>query len=56
VTEYVVILQASRHGSPDHTTRDVIEADSFEEAEQKAIAAWRDANPRYSYSPLLTTL
>jgi hypothetical protein len=52
--EFIVILRVSLHGSPAHSTRDVIEADSCEEAGQKAIAAWRNAEPRFSYAPLLT--
>jgi hypothetical protein len=38
VPEYVVILQASLNGSPVYSTRDVIQADSCDEAEQKTIA------------------
>jgi hypothetical protein len=52
---FTVILQAHLNGSPSHTTRDVIDADSCEAAEAVAIAAWRDADPRFVYSPLLTT-
>jgi integrase len=36
--EYLVILQATLHGSPSHTTRDVIDADTCADAEAKAIA------------------
>jgi hypothetical protein len=54
MTRYVVILQASLHGSPAHTTHDAIEAESCEEAEEKALAGWREAEPRYTYGPLLT--
>jgi hypothetical protein len=53
--EYVIILQASLNGAPSHSTHDVIEADSCEEAEQKTIAAWQKAEQRFSYAPLLTT-
>jgi hypothetical protein len=55
VPEFVVILRASRGGSPAFTTEDVIEADSCEQAERKAISAWQDVEPSYTFTPLLTT-
>jgi hypothetical protein len=55
VTPFLVILQANLNGSPSHTTRDVIDADTCADAEAQALAAWREADPRFTYSPLLTT-
>jgi hypothetical protein len=55
-TLYVVVLDAQLHGLSAFSTEDVIEADSPEQAEQRAIAAWRELEPRYTYTPLLTTV
>jgi hypothetical protein len=51
---FVVVLDAQLHGSSVMSTRDVIEADTPEQAEQRAIAAWRALEPRYTYTPLFT--
>jgi hypothetical protein len=54
VTSYVVTLQVILHGCSVGSTEDVIEATSAAEAEEQAIAAWSEAEPRYEYRPLLT--
>jgi hypothetical protein len=51
---FVVILDASLNGSSFCTTEDVIEAESAERAEAKAIAAWCELEPRLTFRPLLT--
>jgi hypothetical protein len=51
---YLVILEARLNGSPSHTTHDLIDADTCDDAEAFAIAAWREADPTFTYSPLLT--
>jgi hypothetical protein len=51
---FTVILQAHLYGSPSHTTRDVIGADTCADAEARALAAWCAADPVFTYSPLLT--
>jgi hypothetical protein len=51
---FEVMLEARLHGAPSHLTRDVIEGAHAEAAEVSAIAAWRKADPRYTYAPLLT--
>jgi hypothetical protein len=53
---FVVVLDAQLHGSSAFSTEDVIEADSPEQAEQRAIAAWRELEPRYSFTPLFITV
>ena len=54
LTTFTVILQAALNGSPSHTTRDAIDAGTCGDAEAKAVAAWRTADPTFTYSPLLT--
>jgi hypothetical protein len=43
---FTLILEAQLNGSVAHTTCDVIDADSCDDAEALAIAAWREAEPR----------
>jgi hypothetical protein len=54
VTQYVATLQVILHGCSVGSTEEVVEASSPAEAEEQAIAAWREAEPRYEYRPLLT--
>ena len=42
---FTLILEARLNGSVAHTTCDVIDADSCDDAEALAIAAWREAEP-----------
>jgi hypothetical protein len=56
LTRYEVRLEVRFNGSPWSSTRDVVEADTAEQAEADAIAAWEaaEADPRFSYRPLIT--
>ena len=53
---FVVILDATLHGSSVMTTEDVIEAASATEAEAKAIEQWKRAEPGFTFRPLFTQL
>jgi hypothetical protein len=54
MTRFEVVLEAVIDGSAAGTTRDVIEAGDSAEAEAKAIAAWEQVDPRFTFRPLLT--
>ena len=51
---YTVILNVSQNGAAVGSTNDVIEAESADEAERKAIEAWKVARPACSFTPLFT--
>ena len=54
MTAYTVILVNVYAGASAGSTEDVFDADTTGEAEVLAIAAWEQADPRYTYRPLLT--
>jgi hypothetical protein len=51
---FVVILERTRAGQPVGTTRDIVEADTVEDAIRLAVEAWdaRDPHGRYRYQEL----
>lgn len=49
---YIVYLEWRLGGSAAGSTRDEIEAETSDAAVEAAIAAWRKADPRYTYAPL----
>jgi hypothetical protein len=51
---YVVILDATLHGSSVMSTEDTVEAASAEEAEAEAIHQWSQAEPKLRFIPLYT--
>lgn len=51
---YTVILDVRLNGDSFGTTEDQFEADSAEQAEQRAIEAWRAVRPDRTFHPLLT--
>jgi hypothetical protein len=51
---FKVVLDRHVNNASYGTTEDVVEADSAYEAEEQAIAAWRELDPRFSYRALLT--
>jgi hypothetical protein len=53
---FVVVLDAQLYGCSVMSTEDTIEAASAHEAEQDAIAAWRELEPRYTYTRLFITV
>jgi hypothetical protein len=53
---FTVVLEIRLNGAAVGTTSDVIEAATEEEAERKAIQAWRAARPDRSFAPLLTAV
>ena len=54
VRTWTVILEIRCHGSACGSTTDDIEADSEQEAVEKAIAAWRKLRPDRTFAPLLS--
>ena len=54
MTVFTVMLAVVSHGATVGSTEDEFEATSAQEAERVAIAAWKAAEPRYTYRPLLT--
>jgi hypothetical protein len=51
---FTVVLAVLRHGATIGSTCDDFDADSAEEAERLAIAAWKAAEPALTFRPLLT--
>ena len=51
---YTVILEVRLHGSACGSTEDVIEAETADEAIEKAFRQWRRAQPAMTFAPLLT--
>jgi len=51
---FVVILDATLHGSSVMSTNDTIEAPSATDAERMAIEAWKRVYPAYTFRPLVT--
>lgn len=57
--KWIVQLRSLYCGNPWGSTHDVVEAETAEEAEAKALADWREwsrkNDPRFTYQPLVTT-
>jgi hypothetical protein len=51
---YEVTLERRLNGAAFGSTRDTVEHDSPQEAEDSLIAQWRELDPRYTYTALLT--
>ena len=52
---FTVVLEVRLRGVPVGSTEDAFEAESIEEAEARAVAAWKAARPGFTYAPLVTT-
>ena len=55
MTCFTVLLEVVSHGAVVGSTRDDVDAETADQAEEFAIARWRAARPDCSFRPLFTT-